>query len=141
MAGRRISVELTLDAQGYVDSAVKSAAATKAVDEALSRLRDQMSDTEREAAKLAITNAVASKEIGELGEKSNKATRDLSQLDRQIEATRHRVERLGIEFAATGDKVAGKRFGDQQSLLGKLESLRTSLRGMDDDGQIGRAHV
>jgi len=114
---------------------VKAATATKGVDEELKGLDREITTVERKMDELAVTSAIAGKEVGNVGDKSSKASRDLSQLDRQIDSTRRRVERLGFEFAATGDKVTGQRFGDQQSLLGRLERLRTSLTSLGNDSR------
>jgi hypothetical protein len=121
--------------QRYIDNAVKAAMATKGVDEELKGLDRQMESVDAAFSKLAITSAVASKEVGNVGEKSNKASRDLAMLDRQIDSTRRRVERLGIEFAATGDKVAGTKFNQQRSLLSGLEQLRATLKGLENDAR------
>jgi hypothetical protein len=132
---RRIAVELTLDVQRYIDNAVKAAMATKGVDEELKSLDRETGVVSAKMDELAVASAVAGKEVGNVGDKSNKATRELALLDRQIEATRRRVERLGIEFAATGDKVAGTKFNQQRSLLNDLERLRSTMKGLENDGQ------
>jgi len=124
---RRIPVELTLDAQTYLLEARKVEGQTKVVDEIIKGLGRQVDETGHDMTKLAAQTAVAKKEVKDLGDKSKSAATDLEILDRKIAATQRSVRNLGLEFALTGNKVAGERLGRQQSFLSQLQNLRSEL--------------
>lgn len=132
--GRRVAVTVDADTGPYVDSIAEATAVTKEAKAEIGALGREADDTGRDMDKLAGETALAKKEVGDLGDKANKAQRDLAALDRRIASVKRSVNNLGFEFAATGDVVAGKKFGDQQSLLGKLERLKSELEGMDRNG-------
>lgn len=134
MTTRKIAIEVDMDSRKLLDEAAKDTTALKAVKEEAGSLGRQVDETSRDMDGLAISAVAAKKEVGGLGDKARGTERDLSLLDRRIASTKRSVSALGFEFAATGDKVAGKKFGQQQGLLSDLERLRGELKGLEDDG-------
>lgn len=115
----------------------------------------QVDQTERKINSFGITNAVAAKEVdnlgdqvdatghdmdgltaqteaaktsvGGLGEKSNKTSAELTLLDRRIAAVKRSLAAMNLEFAATGNDALGGRINKQRSLLQQLEKLRSEV--------------
>ena len=124
---RKVSVELELEAAQYLAGVRSMMAETKAAAHEVDKLGNQIDGTARSVDELAVVIIAGKKEMEGFGTESKELGLDLTLLDERIDATKRKVALLGLEFAATGDAAAGKRFGDQRSMLGKLEALRKEL--------------
>lgn len=76
----------------------------------------------------------AKRDLDQLGDSTDSAatsakdyTAQLAALDKQIAATRIRIQELGAEFASTHDKATGKELRGERSLVRQLEQIRKEL--------------
>lgn len=137
---REASVKLTLQATSYVDETAKVLAETKAAEEEIKALGNEVDKAERDLKSFAITNAVAAKEVDGLGDKAKGTAVDLTVLDRRIAAARRSLAAMNLELIATGgsDSALGGRVNKQRSLLSALEALRADLDKMEKS-EVGPA--
>jgi len=129
---RRVSVELILEAAQYLREGKQVLLTTMAVDKAVDDLGDEADATGRDMEKLAANTDVAKHQVDDFGDKARGSARDLALLDARIAATKASVRSLGLEFARTGDEIAGTSLDKDRSLLGKLERLRKELDDLDE---------
>jgi len=135
MAHRKLSTELTLEASQYMDKSERVSAITHAVHVAVDDLGDAADKTGRKAAEMGAGLQEGAKGADNLGDNSRQAARDLTVLDERIDATKRKIIALGIEFALTGDRVAGAKMGREQSMLGRLQALRSTLNDVEHAAQ------
>lgn len=124
---RRIAVELVLNAAPYIYSAMRVKETTEGVEREMDSLDRAVDKVDRDMAELAVTSALAGREVDKLGGRSRDSAAALRALDERIKATRQSVRDLGLQFAETGDQVDGRNLSKERSLLGRLERLRKEL--------------
>lgn len=131
MARRRVSVELILEAAQYLRESKQVALVTVAASDAIDELGDQADGTSRDLAEMAANTDLAKRQVDDLGDEARGSAADLKLLEARIEASKLKVRQLGLEFARTGDAVAGADLGKERSLLGQLERLHKELEDLN----------
>jgi hypothetical protein len=87
----------------------------------------------------AVKNAFRS--AGRTAEESmSEADRAVEKLDRQLDETKRDLQKLALEFAATGDKTLFGKMSRDRSLISQLQKVRSEVvgAGQDSDQAGGR---
>lgn len=128
MAGRAITVTLTLEAAQYLREDRKVQASVAETDAAMKGLDRRIDETGRDMGQLASRAAIAKRELSSLGTTSVKTAAEMKLLDQRIKTQRASVAALADEWLRTGDKATAVSLRQQRSLLGQLERARRDLQ-------------
>lgn len=112
MARRRVTVDLDLQARGYLGTARQVQVATKATEHAIDELGDQADNTGRDLAQVAANSDVAARRIDHLGGEAKRSSVGLKWLEQTVRAfeplfplATRRADRLAAAIDEVGDQA------------------------------------
>lgn len=136
---REVDVKLNLEADKAVATAGEFAAAMKAADTETNALGRQADETAKDMDGLAVSAAVAKREVADVGSSATKSSAELKGLDDRIKTAKENVGKLALEFGKTGDLATKKDLDSAKKALSQLERTRRDILAFAASNVAGRA--